>query len=59
MARSAHNGLKLVDKLKFGTPVFCAFEGMTRSKSKGHPAAKLLLTQGCDVSLNFCPSDMA
>lgn len=49
-------GLKLTGRLKFGTPVFCAFDGMTRPKAKTHRDAKLLLTMGCDVSLDFCSS---
>lgn len=49
-------GMPPVGVLKFALPVFSAFEGMTRAKAKHHPDEKLLLTQGCDVPLDFCPS---
>lgn len=49
-------GMQPVGVLKFALPVFSVFEGMTRAKSKHHPEEKLLLTQGSDVSLDFCAS---
>ena len=42
--------------IKLGSPVFCAFKGMTREKSKHHQESALLLTLGRDVSLDLCPS---
>ena len=48
--------IKQIDRVKVGTPVFCAFEGMTRASAKNHREAKLLLTHGGDVPLLFCPS---
>lgn len=42
--------------IKLGSPVFCAFKGMTREKSKHHHESALLLTLGRDVSLDLCPS---
>lgn len=53
---AAKVGLQPVGVLKFALPVFTAFEGMTRAKAKHYPDEKLLLTQGCDVSLDFCAS---
>jgi hypothetical protein len=47
-------GRQPVGPLKFGSPVFVAF--MTRQAAKNHPSAKLLLTSGDDLSLDFCPS---
>ena len=42
--------------IKLGSPVFRAFKGMTREKSKHHLESRLLLTLGRDVSLDLCPS---
>ena len=52
---AAKVGMQPVGVLKFALPVFSAFD-MTRAKSKHYPDEKLLLTQGCDVSLDFCAS---
>jgi hypothetical protein len=41
-------------QIGFGTPVFITF-GLTRPQAKVHEQAKLLLTMGCDLSLDFCP----
>lgn len=49
-------GITQLDTVKFGIPVFYAFEGMTRPKAKHHHENKLLLTLGHDVSLDFCKS---
>lgn len=49
-------GMKQISNVKFGTPVFCAFDGMTRPKAKHHAESRLLLTRGDDVSLDYCPS---
>lgn len=43
-----------IRQIGFGTPVFIAF-GLTRQQAKVHEQAKLLLTMGCDLSLDFCP----
>lgn len=51
---AAKIGMQPVGVLKFALPVFSAFEGMTRAKAKHSPDEKLLITQGCDVSLDFC-----
>lgn len=48
-------GVTAPPTIKFGVPVFQSF-GMTRPQAKNHPNAKLLLTPGCDVSLDYCPS---
>lgn len=48
-------GMKAPGRINFGTPVFTAFK-MTRPQAKGHEQAKLLLTAGHDVSLDYCPS---
>lgn len=53
---AAKIGIEYVRPVNHGTPVFCAFENMTRNKAKQHPQAKLLLALGTDVSLDFCPS---
>lgn len=49
-------GLKLSKRLPFGSPIFTAFEGMNRPRAKNHQYAKLLLTYGEDLSLDFCHS---
>ena len=49
-------GLKAVKRIPFGTPVFMAFEGLTRPKAKHHPHERLLLTHGTDVELDYYPS---
>lgn len=41
-------------RIGFGTPVFAAF-GLTRPQAKVHEQAKLLLTMGGDLSLDYCP----
>ena len=43
-----------VRRIPFGGPVFIAF-GFTRPQAKNHPKAKLLLTAGDDLSLDYCP----
>jgi hypothetical protein len=43
-----------VGPLKLECPVFVAF--MTRAQAKNHSAAKLLLTDCADLSLDYCPS---
>jgi hypothetical protein len=40
-------------KIKSGVSVFQSF-GLTRPKAKVHAAARLLLTPGTDVSLDYC-----
>jgi len=45
--------LSALRRIGFGTPVHIAF-GMTRQQAKNHVDAKLLLTLGDDVSLDFC-----
>lgn len=40
-------------KIGFGTPVFVAF-GLTRPQAKVHEQAKLLLTMGGDLPLDYC-----
>ena len=49
-------GIKSIRSLKLSVPVFSAFNGMTRQKSKHHPDETLLLMPGGEVSLDFCPS---
>ena len=49
-------GLVQTGIIKLASPVFCAFKGMTREKSKHHLESALLLTLGRDVFLDFCPS---
>jgi hypothetical protein len=49
-------GLVAIKRIPFGSPVFTAFDKMNRHKAKSHKESKLLLTNGGDVSLNFCPS---
>lgn len=49
-------GLVQSRTIKLASPVFCAFKGMTREKSKHHHEAALLLTLGRDVPLDLCPS---
>lgn len=44
-------------RIGFGVPVFVAF-GLTRPQAKVHEQAKLLLTMGADLSLDFCPDYM-
>lgn len=56
LAIASKIGIKQIDNVKFGTPVFCAFDGMTRPKAKHHPDSKLLLIKGCDIPLEFCLS---
>ena len=41
-------------RIPFGGPVFVAF-GFTRQQAKNHHEAKLLLTAGDDLSLDYCP----
>lgn len=41
-------------RIPFGAPVFVAF-GLTRPQAKIHVHAELLLTKGCDLSLDYCP----
>ncbi len=41
--------------IKYGTPAFLVF-GMNRNVAKRHAQADLLLTCGCDLSLDFCES---
>ncbi len=48
-------GVAAPPAIKFGVPVFQSF-GMTRPQAKNHPNAKLLLTPGADLSLDYCPS---
>lgn len=55
-AIAAKVGLVPTGIIKLGSPVFCAFKGMTREKSKHHKDSALLLTLGRDVSLDFCLS---
>jgi len=49
-------GIPAIRTIKFGLPVFFAYDGMTRQKSRHHPDEALLLTHGSDVSLDYCPS---
>ena len=49
-------GIPAIRFVKFGNPVFKAFEGLDRNKAKRHPDSALLLTMGDDVPLDFCPS---
>lgn len=48
-------GMNAPTRLNFGTPVFTAFK-LTRPQAKNREQAKLLLTQGHQVSLDYCPS---
>ncbi len=48
-------GLKALKCIAFGTPTHLAFS-MTRQQAKNHTAARLLLTQGGDLSLDHVPS---
>jgi len=41
-------------RIPYGAPVFVAF-GLNRPQAKNHPEAKLLLTKGDCLSLDFCP----
>lgn len=47
-------GMKAPDRINFGTPVFTAFK-LTHPQAKNHEQAKLLLTHGHEVSLDYCP----
>jgi hypothetical protein len=49
-------GIKISKEIKFGTPVFCAMEGMTRNKAKQSKHSKLLLGIGSEIPLEFCKS---
>ena len=49
-------GIKAIKPIHFGMPVFAAFEGMTRPKTRHHKDTDLLLTHGGDLSLDFCDS---
>ncbi|MDZ7920664.1 hypothetical protein [Rhodoferax sp.] len=40
-------------RIGFGVPVYVAF-GLTRPQAKNHRAAKLLMTMGDDLSLDYC-----
>jgi len=48
-------GLKSTTTIRLDEPVYKAFEGMNRAKARGHQDAKLLLTIGSRVSLDYCP----
>jgi hypothetical protein len=49
-------GLVAIKRIPFGSPVFTAFNGMNRHKAKSHKDSLLMLTNGGDVSLDYCPS---
>ena len=49
-------GLKASKNIQFGVPVFWSFAEFDLAKSKTHVLSKLLLTKGCDLSLDYCPS---
>lgn len=48
-------GMNAPERINFGTPVFTAFK-LKRPQAKNHEQAKLLLTHGHEVSLDYCPS---
>ena len=52
-AIGARLGLRVVRMIPFGEPVYKAF-GMTHPDAKNHREHILLLTRGCDVSLDLC-----
>lgn len=49
-------GIRATADIKLSTPVFCALDGMRRTKAKHHEDSALLLTLGEDVPLEFCAS---
>lgn len=50
-----HLGLVAFKDIGFGEPAYVAF-GMSKPQAQAHQASKLLLTMGCDISLDFTGS---
>ncbi len=48
-------GMQPKQPLKYGLPVYKAF-GLNRSQAARHQQARLLQTQGCDLSLDYVPT---
>lgn len=50
-----HLALVAFKDIGFGEPAYVAF-GMSKPQAEAHRASKLLLTMGCDISLEFTGS---
>lgn len=50
-----HLALVAFKDIGFGEPAYVAF-GMSKPQAQAHQASKLLLTMGCDISLDFTGS---
>lgn len=56
-AVSQQVGIEAIDRISFGIPVFNAF-GLNANEARKHPKAALLMTAGCDISLELVPGFM-